>query len=306
MLEFKKITIDDRENFLGKIQREKYRHSQASFTTLFAWRKICNVAIAEDELAIYVKMESCAYQPFCMPPFLKVGVVSYAEPLRRLEEHMMQEYHSVYFKCFTDDIKQMVEKELPGRYLFTEDRNNADYIYLVDKLISLSGKKLHAKRNHINAFLKEHPDYEYEVLTRDSFGDCLRVMYNWVEQKEEEDENGEFEDEYDDETRVIKSLFHNFDKLELKGGMIKIDGEIKAFTIGSSLNDETVEVIIEKADANIRGLYPMINREFLQHEFSDKKYANRQEDMGIPGLRKAKLSYNPYELAMKYDAVLAK
>ena len=190
-----------------------------------------------------------------------------------------------------------MEELCPGRYEFTPDRDNYEYIYKSEDLINLSGKKFRQKKNHLNQFRMQYSNYEYMPITEDIIPLCRETAASWVETHHEEG--------IEDELVAINLLFDNWETLGLKGGAIKLFGRVEAFSIGELLNDKMALIHIEKANPDIRGLYQAINNEFIRHEFSDVEFINREEDMGLPGLRQAKESYNPDHFAEKYDAVYA-
>ena len=190
-----------------------------------------------------------------------------------------------------------MEDLCPGRYEFTPDRDNYEYIYKSEDLINLSGKKFRQKKNHLNQFRMQYSNYEYLPITEDIIPLCRETAASWVETHHEEG--------IEDELVAINLLFDNWDALGLKGGAIKLFGRVEAFSIGEILNDRIALIHIEKANPDIRGLYQAIYNEFIRHEFSEVEFINREEDMGLPGLRQAKESYNPDHFAEKYDAVYA-
>ena len=161
-------------------------------------------------------------------------------------------------------------------------------------MISLSGKKLHGKRNHINKFKENNPNWRYEPLSQENVSACVKMAEEWRE-KNLCDEKGEKHTEF----CVTLRALDEYEQLGLKGGVLRIEDRVVAFTLGEELNRETFVVHIEKAMADIQGAYPMINQQFLVHEASQYKYVNREEDMGEEGLRKAKLSYYPVFLQEK-------
>ena len=165
---------------------------------------------------------------------------------------------------------------------------------------TLAGRKNQKKRNHINYFLKEYEGrFEYRLLDKDDFEDCLNVTKEWAANKEE---NDEYDEGMDEELIGINKVFNDYeilkDKVKIAG--IYIDNKLEAFTIGELLNPNMALIHIEKANPDIRGLYPFINQQFLVNEFSEVEFVNREEDLGIPGLRKAKLSYHPIRFVEKF------
>ncbi len=178
------------------------------------------------------------------------------------------------------------------------DRDNFDYVYLSEKLISLSGRKLHSKKNHLNAFRKMYPQAEYLPITEDILPDCLEELQRWYDIR--------IQDEPDDpfigwESRAIREVFADYAYFGLKGSAIRLDGRIIAFTFGEQLNTDSVVVHVEKADPAIRGAYPAINQAYVKHYWQEMTYINREEDMGHEGLRKAKESYKPVKMIEKFN-----
>ena len=194
----------------------------------------------------------------------------------------------------TEEKFAQLEAQFPGKYVIEYNRDQADYIYEVEKMISLSGKKLHGKRNHINKFKENNPNWRYEPLSQENVSACVKMAEEWRE-KNLCDEKGEKHTEF----CVTLRALDEYEQLGLKGGVLRIEDRVVAFTLGEELNRETFVVHIEKAMADIQGAYPMINQQFLVHEASQYKYVNREEDMGEEGLRKAKLSYYPVFLQEK-------
>jgi hypothetical protein len=174
-------------------------------------------------------------------------------------------------------------------------RDQYDYIYRRDDLATLHGRHLDAKRNHINRFRAEHPDFEYRPLTPESFDECRRLTEIWQEDKAASDT-------IDAEHRVMETIFSNWDALGMTGGSIFVDGRMVAFTYGTAVTTDTLDVCVEKADRHVEGAFAIINQQFAEHLPDQYIYLNREEDMGIPGLRQAKLSYHP-EILLTYNAV---
>ena len=182
-------------------------------------------------------------------------------------------------------------------FTVTEQEDLKDYLYDGEALRRLSGKKLHKKKNHLNAFLKEYEGrYEYRRLCCSDRGDVWTFLDKWREQK-----GDDVEDHLDYEVAGIHEILKNCSFLNVRMSGVYIDGQLEAFTIGSYNPLEDMAIIhIEKANPEIRGLYQFINQQFLIHEFPDVKLVNREDDLGQEGLRRAKMSYNPCGFARKY------
>jgi len=174
-------------------------------------------------------------------------------------------------------------------------RDQYDYIYHRTDLATLHGKHLDAKRNHIHRFRAEHPDFEYRSLTPEFFDECRRLTEIWQEEKDASDT-------IDVEKQVMETIFSNWDTLGMIGGSIFVDGRMVAFTYGSAVTTDTFDVCVEKADRHVEGAFAIINQQFAEHLPKQYIYLNREEDMGIPGLRQAKMSYHP-EILLSYNVV---
>ena len=199
-------------------------------------------------------------------------------------------------------------------------RDQYDYIYRRTDLATLRGKHLDAKRNHIRRFRAEHPDFEYRPLTSEFFDECRRLTEIWQEDKaaikreqsdacidsaEREQARTEFKggsDTINAEKQVMETIFSNWEALGMIGGSIIVDGRMVAFTYGSAVTTDTFDVCVEKADRHVEGAFAIINQQFAEHLPEQYIYLNREEDMGIPGLRQAKLSYHP-EILLTYNAI---
>jgi uncharacterized protein len=174
------------------------------------------------------------------------------------------------------------------------DRDNCDYLYLAEDLIALAGRKFDAKRNFISRF-KANYDYEYVPMTQATALECHEFAEQWCEDRSCQTVEG-----LRRERCAVYQMLTHFDALGIRGGAIRVDGKIVAFSLGELLNPETLVVHVEKADSQYRGLYQLINNEFCIQEAQNVKYVNREQDMGIEGLRKAKESYQPVRLVETY------
>ena len=183
------------------------------------------------------------------------------------------------------------------KYLVEEQVDSRDYLYNGDAMRSLAGKKLHKKKNRVNAFKREYEGrYEYRRLCCSDSHDVWVFLDRWRQQKGEE-----VEEHLDYEVKGIHDILKNCSEFSIHMGGVYIDGQMEAFTIGSYNPVEHMAVIhIEKANPEINGLYQFINQQFLIEEFPEAEWVNREDDMGLEGLRKAKMTYYPADYARKY------
>ena len=289
--EFKPIELEDRDIFREALRQYKPQTSEWTFTNLFIWRSHYQFqwSIYKDWLLVM-----CAEGKNSMYAMQPIGPTS------------RQDVTRIFLKWFQEDkgeIQPYIEKadsrlisELYGmKNLSIEPtRDHFDYVYLRDDLVQLSGNKYRSKRNHINQLLRSY-EFAYVPLKDEHIDACLELQEKWCKLRRcEEDLNllGEWE--------AIREILAHYDVLEVQGGVVTIEGRVEAFTIGELLNDQTAVVHIEKANPEIAGLYPIINQQCCEKCWQDVFYINREQDLGIPGLREAKLSYYPDHFVEKF------
>ncbi len=195
--------------------------------------------------------------------------------------------------------KDFLEKYQPDKYYFITDRANSDYIYKCEDLCRLTGKKYHKKKNHCLKFAREYKNCHFEILDSDNINDAYNVALEWYNEKSENhDSSKRFELE------EICECVKYYDKLNINGGVLYADGKAVAMTIASAINSNICDIHFEKAIGEYAGNggYAFINREFALN-LNGFTYINREEDIGVEGLRKAKMSYHPYNIFHKYSAV---
>ncbi len=274
-----------------------YQGSECTFTNLFMWRKWYNIkwCLFMEHLCIQASRNDTT---FILPPFgpdlAKVPFV-----IDKLVEYFASQSTPFVMKGVYEDIVEVLQKERPAMFKFKDDRDNYDYVYLASDLTDLKGRKFHSKKNHVNSFRHSYPGYQYQQLTADLIPTCIDFTIEWCKKRGcDSDVDLEIE-----KCAVLEALRH-FDQLNFTGGIIFIDGQMEAMTFGELLNPEMAVIHVEKANPDIKGLYAAINQDFCRHAWNDVKYINREEDMGIEGLRKAKESYKPVLMVKKYNAVL--
>lgn len=198
---------------------------------------------------------------------------------------------------------QLLENLYPGRFRFHTDRDSFDYIYTVDELADLTGKKYQKKRNHLNKFYLQHPEAVMEPVTQENLPQVRQMVEQWYALRQQQDPTQDFHME----RAAIGKALSFMDALGLEGLLLRVDGQVVAMTLGSALTTQTFDIHFEKALDRYDGAYAVINREFaryLRQKYPNLKWLNREDDMGLEGLRKAKLSYQPALLLEKYWACL--
>ena len=296
-----KLTCTDKPTFDKFFGSRYYENSGYTFTNFFMWRKMRDYrwAIEDEVLYIFSSNEEifAAWQPICEPEKMQdaiTKILRVAEEQRGDKKFMFV----VVEKIFADELARYPH----AKFNITAERDRFDYVYLAQDLINLSGRKFHGKKNHLNAFRKEYPDARYVSITEEIIPKCREELNNWYEIHKRANPDNSF---ICYEQAAIHEIFDHFDKFKLKGGAILIDDKVVAFTFGERLNSDTAVIHVEKATPEIRGIYAAINQNFVAHEWADMIYINREEDMGIDGLRRAKESYRPVKLIEKFNATLA-
>ncbi len=297
-LKISEISIDDKQCFDSYFKMAGLRVSELNFTNFFMWRDYYRFrfSIVNDFLCIISVKEDG--QPFC---FFPVGDYSRIDELKCtfyiLREYFQEMGWSFKMQRVSEDQLALLVK-LGLNFNSDEDRDNFDYLYSVKSLSTLAGKKLDGKRNHINKFKKLHT-FEYEEIIDGNLADCKAILENWCVQRNYTEEKSLIA-----ERKANLDILDNYSILGLKGAVIKVDGVPQAFSVGEKLTEDTCVIHIEKANADIHGLYPLINQQFLSNEWAHFEYVNREQDLGLEGLRKAKLSYNPVSFVEKYTVEL--
>ena len=187
---------------------------------------------------------------------------------------------------------KFLQQALPGHYQFIPDRKSWDYLYLTKDLLELKGRKYQQKRNHINKF-KQLYDYSYESIETKHIKECLDTFEYWVADKGEDLTIQE-------ERLALQEALNNLKSLGLQGGLLRVNGRVAAFSLGSLLNAQTAHIHFEKANQELSGIYSVINQHFVEQAWSETKYINREDDLGIPGLREAKRRYHPTRMIRKF------
>ena len=295
MIPFKDITLADKDTITSFTMKSDRRNCDLSFSNLCSWRFLYDTQFAVVDNFLVFKFWAGEQLAYMMP----VGTGDLKAVLWELIEDARKENQHFCMLGVCSNMRADLEAILPEQFTFTEDRDYADYIYLRSDLSTLKGKKFQAKRNHINRFRNTYPDYEYTPITPDRIQECLDLEAEWCKVNNCDQQEGT-----GNERRALIYALHNFETLGLAGGILHVNGKIVAFTFGMPINHETFGVHVEKADTSIEGAYAMINYEFANRIPEQYIYINREEDLGIEGLRKAKLSYQPATILEKYMACL--
>lgn len=290
--ELEEMTLEHIKLMSKYIGQRRIESCEYSLTTLFMWKKMYNphLYINDNYMIIFelYQNECYALMPLCKEEYILESFEKTIEIFKELKEGF-----EMY--CVDSLYANRVKQTYSDHYLIKDDRDNADYIYDGETLRNLSGKKLRKKKNHINAFKRLNENqYEFKLLGPQNKGEIMVFLNEWCQQ------HGELTTHLQEEIDGIEYILDHVDALESKLAGIYIKEKLEALTIGSLINDNEAVIHVEKANHSFRGLYPYINQQFLLEVFPSVDLVNREDDLGIEGLRKAKLSYEPLRLEDKY------
>ncbi len=294
MINYKNVEISDKEWVDPLLAAANVRGCHYSFTNLFAWTGIYKYRIAQVEGYLVVKAvgldgSHCYFYP--------AGRGDPQPVIEAMIEDAGNWGNGLQFVGLAPEHIAELDRLFPSQFEYSERRDSFDYVYLLDKLVTLSGKELRAKRNHINIFKRNH-DWSFEPISSKNLAECWEMNVEWCKIHD-----CKYDVQLDNERCAVRRCFDYFDELGLEGGLLRAEGRVIAYTMGDQLNSDTFDVHIEKAFEDIQGAYQMINHEFavlIQQNHPEMIYVNREEDMGQEGLRKSKLSYHPVRLEEKY------
>lgn len=291
-MEFHSPTLADAKWVQKAFDAEQTDCCEYCFGNIFMWSQIYDNRICDDN-GIFVSADFTDTPVFCYP----IGKGDKKSTINKLIDYTKEKGITLEFFGLTEKDRDELNYLFPKQFEITEDRDSFDYLYTSESLANLAGRKLASKRNHISYFEKTF-DWKYEPITLENISQCAILNEHWERLNREKNP-----EEIGEENQAIKIALNNYFDLGFEGGILTIQGEAVAFTFGERLNDNTFCTHVEKAYGNIRGAYQMINREFARQLKDRYAFINREEDTGSEGLRRAKLSYHPHRLIIKYSAI---
>lgn len=290
----------DRQWALPLLAAEGEMGCEYNFDNIYLWSRAYPQKLARLEDRLLVRIQGSLGTCYLYP----AGSGPLGPALDALSQDAAAHGAPLTLVCVTAAQRQALEGQFPGRFSWLEDRDGWDYLYDVNRLADLPGKKLHAKRNHIHRFDEQFPDWMFEPITPANIPECLDLERAWSARRERtEPEAGE--ESLSEETIAVIEALYQMGPLALEGGLIRARGRPVAFSLGSLTTPECFDVHFEKADGDIQGAYAVINREMarmVRQRHPQVRWLNREDDLGLEGLRKAKLSYYPDLLLEKFTA----
>ena len=294
MLALREITLQDKAWMQPIYEKSAFRSEEYNFTFTYMWREILSFKAAQLDGFLVQKSDNSR------PAYLYPAGGGNVKPII---EAMIRDAgdcgHGFTFYTILAEQCKLLEVLFPGRFDFTPLPTYDDYIYDAKSLITLRGKKLHAKRNHINRFKALYPDWRYEPITPLNMPEVIAMSEEWCRVNACHASKS-----LRHESHALRHALNDFFGLGLDGGLIRVNGRIAAYSMGDRLTHDTYLVHVEKAFTDIHGAYAVINQQFSEHCAADYLFINREDDSGDEGLRKAKLSYYPAMRTEKYKAKL--
>lgn len=292
---FKKLSLEDKNIIDKYIYPYKFMSCEYSFTSLYIWKDACDIQYTIYKQALILKKKDFDGNYHFMQP-LGYNKEDLGEIIEKLKAYREENHMKYLFKDLEESFIEEFNALLNGKneFYIQEDRDNFDYLYEAKKLMTFSGKKLHSKKNHYNSFTKTYNYEVVEITDEKVINDVIDASQKWYEETDEKDIKLYYE------LLAIKNIVNNMDLLKLNGVAVYVDGKVAAFSIGECLSEKLAIIHIEKGDKNINGIYSFIAKTLVDTCFNDSEIINREQDMGIAGLRKSKMSYYPLKLEKKF------
>lgn len=297
MISFSRLQLAQKAQYEDILFACGSRSCEYSFANLYLWGRQ-EAAFFPEGIAFFSHFYGKSVYPY------PIGTGN----RRAVLEAVLEDAKSRGIPCRITSMTQAETEELeswfPSRFLFRPDRDGFDYVYAIDDLADLKGRKFQKKRNHVHKFQASHPDCLSVPLEKENLPQAQEMVAQWFRQRLAEDPHGD----YLLEQIALSRAFRHFEALGMEGLMLVENGQVLAVTLASRLSENTMDVHFEKAREDVDGAYAAVNCEFARYlrlKHPELAFLNREDDLGLPGLRQAKLSYQPHHMEEKYNAYLA-
>ncbi len=292
----RELLLEDRELFVPWMRMHGVESSDITFTNLFLWRGARPVRIARSGDFLVIVRTGLPGDARLLTPVGDGDLASAVRSLPGLLAHELGHGAAVKVPAAIERMPERLARELESAgFNAEEDRDNFDYVYRVGDLAELKGRRFDGKRNQVRRCLDAH-ECSYEPIREETLLDCLRLEEAWCDTR-----HCDSSPELWGEFRAIREAFMHFQQLSLFGGAVRIEGTVQAFAIAERMDGETALVHFEKANPAVHGLYQLVNQWFCRNALSGFTWVNREQDLGIEGLRRAKMSYHPERFVKKFS-----
>ena len=297
MIEFQKLSLSQRQQYNEILFSCPPRGCEYSFANLSLWG-LQKVAFLHGCVAFFSHFYGRSVYPY------PIGNGDRKAVIEAILEDSKERGIPCRITGMTNDDRAELEEWFPGKFLLKSTRDGSDYVYAIDDLADLKGRKFQKKRNHANRFRAEHPDYEVVPLTSCNMPMAQHMINDWYQTRMKEDPEGD----YMLENIALAKACRHYEGLGMDGILLMDGGQVLAVTMGSQMSEDTFDIHFEKAREDVDGAYTVVNQEFARYlrlKYADIAYLDREDDMGLEGLRKAKLSYHPHHMIEKHRAYVA-
>lgn len=293
MLEFKQLSLEDKNTFDRYSKSWNSDSSDMSFANMYTWACSENTqfAVEDDTLYLMQRIDETKVRMRMPLPFDTSADLS--AQIEKAKGFCYENGFSMHLNIPSVEMLKKFLETTGNQYKITPCKGNFDYVYLSSDLIELSGNKFHAKRNHINKFLSLY-EPEFEIYNDSFYQECIELYNKWYFSQ------GMGSKDINKEKCSIERTLSEYKELDLKGCVIKVQGKVCAFSFGEMINEDTALILVEKYNPEFDGIGAYINKTFVERCWAHAKFINREEDMGIEGLRRSKKSYNPIKMLKKY------
>ena len=296
MIPFHRACLEDKAPYESILMNCPERGCEYSFANLFLWGRQ-EIAFVENCVVFFSHFFGRSVYPY------PLGTGDKKAALEAILADSRQRGIPCRITGITEADRQELEDLFPDRFSIRPARDSFDYVYTVDALADLKGKKLQKKRNHVNRFRTEHPDYRVEPICCENVSRIQHMVNDWYVSRKLSDPEGD----YFLESLAMAKAFRHYDALNMESIALLEGDRVLAVTMGSLMAPDMMDVHFEKAVEDVPGAYNTVNAEFARHirlKFPEVRFLNREDDMGLEGLRTAKLSYLPDHMIEKYQACL--
>ncbi|MBR5430398.1 MAG: DUF2156 domain-containing protein [Firmicutes bacterium] len=290
-MDFRPLTIADRALFEERLAGREYRLGTYDFNNLFMWRDWDPYLVCELGNTLIVRSDFRETPAYLVPITPDDGQLLAAT--EQLIDWCRRHDQPFFMAEVCEGARLLLERTWPERFVFEEFPAGANYVYYQKDLATLTGHKYNSKRNHLRQFERACPGWELALIDKNNVEACRELEWKWF--------NGHIiRPDVEREHRGVLDALHYLDQLSCTGAVLLWQGRAVAFTVGGRLNSDTVSIHIEKADPDVPGSFQAINCFYAREYCGWATYINRAEDMGDPGLRRAKESYHPCRMEKKF------
>ena len=295
-MDFAPVSLSDKERYEALMRSDCGRGCEFSFANLYLWGRQ-SIAFIHGQALLFSQFNRRSVYPY------PVGAGDKRAALDAIIADSRERGIPCRITGLSECARELIEKEYPEKFRFHSDEDSFDYVYDINDLAELRGRAYQSKRNHINRFKEARPSYKVEPISEENVDSVRKMLAEWYAERLAEDPDAD----YKMEEIALEKALRDYGKLGLEGLLISDGERVLAFTIASRMCEDTFDVHFEKAVSDVQGAYTVINRElalYIREKYPEVKFLDREEDMGLEGLRRAKQSYHPHHLVKKYWACL--